>query len=192
MNQSTTDNGVPGPTFLVGLTEHISDPQNLHDHEWRRRLCSSIGQKKFRIKYYGELFNDKNRLITRTEFSQPLILAVDIESGEEILLFDGCRHGYNALLCDTYTNDEITKRNPANYYEDKKGNKVFEIIISTYNGINFKDEFSEDADENGLLELIDGKKVTFDFLQSNGYDTLQIWGVNNDEETVEIVCEELA
>jgi hypothetical protein len=97
---STTDNGIPGPIFLEGLTEQITDPSDLHDHEWRRRLRSQSGKNKFRIKYYGDLLSDKNRIITCTDFSQALVFAVDVETGQEILLFDGCKHGYNALLCD--------------------------------------------------------------------------------------------
>ena len=49
---STTDNGVFGPTFLEGWTEHIQNPKNLHSHEWRRQLKTTSGRTKFKIKFY--------------------------------------------------------------------------------------------------------------------------------------------
>lgn len=192
MSRHTTDNGVVGPTFLEGFTEHITNPVGLHDHEWRRRLCSPGGGKKFHIKYYGQILSAKDRIITRTEFSAALVIAVDIETRDEILLFDGCKHGYNALLCDIYTEDQIVKRIPDSLYKDKDGNIVFEVYISTYNGIDFDLEFSEEVDDKGQIELVDGSKVPFEFLKRNGFDTLLISGVNEKGETVEILSEETA
>jgi hypothetical protein len=43
----------------------------------------------------------------------------------------------------SFTNDQIANRETDNFYKDKWGNEIFEIIISTYNGIDFDDEFSE-------------------------------------------------
>ena len=188
----TTDNGILGPTFLDGLTEQITNPLNLHDHEWRRRLRSERGNNKFLIKYYGNLLGDKDKLITATDFSQPLLFAVDAETGEEILLFDGCKHGYNALLCDTFTNGQITDRKPDNIYRDKCGNEIFDIVISTYNGIDFDDELLDDVDQNGTIQLADGSYLPIEVLKRNGYDTLQIWGINKDGQSIQIVSEELA
>ena len=189
---SNTDNGILGPSFLEGLTEHILNPDDLQDHEWRRRIKSVNGNTRFRIKYYGELHENYDTLITGTEFSEALILAEDLLTGEEILLFDGCKHGYNALLCDTFTDEQIKNRKAEQIYKDKNGNDQFEIIISTYNGIDFEEEFSEDVDDNGQIELVDGSKVEFAVLKRNGYDTLQIWGIDKAGKTIEIVSEELA
>lgn len=187
-----TDNGILGPTFLDGLTEHIENPKNFHSHEWRRKLRNASGESKFKTKYYGELNEDYNNLIVETNFAPALIYAVDIKTGEEILLFDGCKHGYNAMFCDTFTQEQIINRPLENLYKDSNGNEVFEITISTYNGIDYEDEFREDVDENGFLELIDGTKIEFESVKRNGYDTLQIWATNTNGDTVEVVSEELA
>lgn len=80
-----TDNGISGPTFLEGFTDHIENSKELHSHEWRRKLKSSSGNNKFKIKYYGELHEDYNYLIVETNFAPALLIAVDVISGEEIL-----------------------------------------------------------------------------------------------------------
>lgn len=191
-NNSSTDNGVLGPTFLEGFTDHIQNPKDLHSHEWRRRLKMPNGQSKFKIKYFGALHEDYKNLIIGTDFGPSLVFAVDISTGQEILLFDGCKHGYNALFCDTYTEEQIKNRPATNYYIDEDGNDTFEIVISTYNGIDYDDEFGSEVDEDGLIELVDGSKVKFNTVIRNGYDTLQIWATNKDGITIDIVSEELA
>jgi len=187
-----TDNGILGPTFLEGFTEHIDNPKDLHSHEWRRKLRTASANRKFKIKFYGALHEDYSNLIVETDFSPALVYAVDIVTGEEILLFDGCKHGYNAMFCDTFTQEQIANRTVENLYKDGSGNEVFEITISTYYGIDYEDEFREDVDANGLLELIDGTKMDFESVKRNGYDTLQIWATNTNGEIVEVVSEELA
>ena len=189
---SITDNGILGPTFLDGLTEHIVNPKDLHSHEWRRKLKTKSGQTKFKIKYYGELHEDYRNLIVGTDFAPSLVFAIDIETGQEILLFDGCKHGYNAIFCDTYNDDQIENRPVENYYQNEDGSEIFEVIVSTYNGIDYEDEFREEVDENGLIEIIDGTKIEFETVKRNGYDTLQIWAINEKGEIIDFVSEELA
>ena len=191
-NNTTTENNVLGPTFLDGLTIHINNPKDLQSHEWRRQLKSASGQTKFSIKYYGKLHENYSNLIVGTDFAPSLVYAVDTSNGQEILLFDGCKHGYNALLCDTFTDEQINNRQVTNIYKDKDGNDTFEIVISTYNGIDFDDEFSEEVDENGFIEIKYGTKIEFEILKRNAYDTLQIWATNKDGKTIDIISEELA
>jgi len=191
-NYATTDNGILGPTFLDGLTEHIENPSDLLSHEWRRRLKTPSGQTKFKIKFYGQLHEKYKNLIVGTSFAPSLILAVDNSTGQEILLFDGCKHGYNAMFCDTFTEEQIQDRPATSFYKDEDGNEIFEIIISTYNGIDYEDELKDQVDENGLIELIDGTKIEFNKVKCNGYDTLQIWATNESGHTVNIVSEELS
>ena len=190
--RQTTDNEVLGPTFLDGLTEHIQNPKDLHSHEWRRQLKSTSGEKKFKIKFYGQLHEDYKNLIVGTDFAPSLVFAIDVSTGKEILLFDGCKHGYNALFCDTYTDEQIKNRPTTNYYADQDGMDIFEIIISTYNGVDYDDEFTDQVDENGLIELVDGTKIEFEKVKRNGYDTLQIWVTNENGKSIDVVSEELA
>ena len=188
----TTDNGVLGPVFVDGLTEQIENPKNLLPHEWRRRIKTPAGQTKFKIRFYGQLHGEFQNLIVGNDFAPSLVIAIDSTTGQEILLFDGCKHGYNALFCDTFTNEQVNNRPATNFYKDDDGNDTFEIIISTYNGINYEEEFSDQVDENGLIELIYGSKAEFEKVKRNGYDSLQIWVVTANAKTIEIVSEELA
>lgn len=187
----TTDNGVLGPTFLDGLTEQINEPKDLQKHEWRRRLKTPSGQKKFKIKYFGQLHADYQNLIVGLNGTPALVVAVEPVSGEEILIFDGCRHGYNALFCDHYP--EQTKNRKANkLYQAPDGTELFELTISTYNGIDFDGEFPNDVDADGFIELMDGTKVEVETARRNGFDTLQIFGIVESGKVIEIVSEELA
>ncbi len=133
----TTDNGILGPTFFDGLATHIDNPKDLHSHEWRRQLKTKTGQTQFKIKFYGQLHIEYNNLIVGTDFAPSLVYAVDSKNNEEILLFDGCSHGYDAIFCNTYTNEQINNRLASEFYIDQDGNDTFEIIVSSYNGFDF-------------------------------------------------------
>lgn len=186
---STTENGVIGPTFFEGLTEHLENPKRLHSHEWRRKLKTSSGQTKFKIKFYGKR---NGSLIIGTDFAPSLVFAVDNLTGVEILLFDGCKHGYNAIFCDTYSSEQINNRTSTQFYKDKDGSETFEIILSTYNNFNFEEEFGEDVDKEGFIKLPDDSKMKFEDAKRNGFDTLQIWAINDKGEIIDVISEELA
>ena len=189
---STTDNGILGPTYFDGITEQIVNPVKLESIEWRRKLKTKLGQNKFQIKYYGELHQDYKNLIVGTDFAPAKIFAVGVTNGNEILLFDGCNHGYNSMFCVKYSNDQINNRIAEKIYTDKTGNDQFEIVISTLNGIDYEDEFRDEVDENGNIELINGLNVEFNIVKRNGFDSLQIWLINKSGIKTEIVSEELA
>jgi hypothetical protein len=191
-NQHTTsDNGLPGPTYLEGLTTSIVNPKDLLPHEWRRQLRSPSGQTKFRISYYGQHHKDYPSLIVGTSFAPVLIYAVDDVTGQEILLFDGCRHGYNPIMVDFYTPEQCNRK-AEELYRAADGTELFEVFISTYNGIDYDAEYMEEIDEDGWIVLGDGSKVALDEVKRNGFDTLQIWLKTDTGKIIEIVSEELA
>jgi len=189
---STTENGVVGPTFFDGLTKHIENPKKLHSTEWRRKIISKTGQEKFKIKYYGQLHDKHKNLIVGTDFSRPLVIAVDITDGSEIILFDGCKHGYEPIFCDTYTDEQINNRVTDNIYKDKEGNEIFEIVVSTYHNINFDEEAADEIDEQGLIEVDNGTKIKFEEAKRNGFDNIQIWATNSSGQIFDIISEELS
>ncbi|NUY82491.1 hypothetical protein HUK80_16415 [Flavobacterium sp. MAH-1] len=185
-------NPLEGPTFFEGVTEDILNPVNLEPHEWRKKLKSTIGGMKFRIKYYGKQHQEYPNLIVSTDFAPAFVVAVCETSGQEITLFDGCRFGYNALFCDTFTHEQLHDRPLDRFYKDATGNEVFEIVISTYNGIDYDDEFGDLVDEDGMIELADGSLTEFDTAKRDGFDTMQVWITDNRGETYELISEELA
>lgn len=188
----TTDNGISGPTFLDGLTNQIAGPKNLQKHEWRRKLRTPTGYTKFKIKYFGQLHHDYKNLIVSVDNIPALVLAVEPISGQEILLFDGCRHGYNAMFCDHFSDEQRNKRKADKIYKTVTGQDTFELTISTYNGIDYDEEFSGDIGEDGIIELIDGTKIEFETAKRNGFHTLQLFGTTDNGEVIEILSEELA
>ncbi|MEM9674879.1 MAG: hypothetical protein ACFB15_26960 [Cyclobacteriaceae bacterium] len=187
-----SDNGILGLKYLEDFTEPILNPKGLKSFEWRRRLISKVGNTKFKIRYYGDLHDYYKTLITATEYAPQKVIAIDTQSGERILIFDGCKHGYNAMLCDEYTNEQIESRQADKIYRDKDGNEEFEIIISAYYQIDYEGEFRKEVDDDGKIELLNGEKIDFEELKRNGCDFLQVWGVDSGGKKVEIISEELA
>jgi hypothetical protein len=186
------NNGLRGPTFLEGLTEIIVEPKTLEKHEWRGKLKTASGCTKFQIKYFGHLHPEHQNLIVGIDETPALILAVEPNSGQEIVIFDGCIHGYNAMFCDTYSPEQKKNRNTDKIYRTSDGIDTFELTIFTYNGIDYDDEFGSQVDERGLIELIDGSKVELETVKRNGFDALQILATTENGDVIEIVSEELA
>ncbi|MEO7308375.1 MAG: hypothetical protein ABIR78_13570 [Ferruginibacter sp.] len=191
----TTDNGLLGPTYLEEFTQHIIDAKKVEPFEWRRKLIAKSGNSKFKIKYYGQLHNKYDTLIVATEFAPALVIAQDILSGQEVLLFDGCKNGYNPMFCDEFIFEEINNRPADNLYVDKDNNDSFEIILSAYYQINFDDEsedFLDQVDENGFIELLDKSKIEFDKAKRNAFDVFKIIAVTENGRQIELVSEELS
>ena len=64
----------PAPSFLAPFVsyDHPTAFEKMIDIEWRGQIQSSTQNKKFKIKYYGELF-EEYQLITGTDFAPELI-----------------------------------------------------------------------------------------------------------------------
>lgn len=194
-SDTTTDNGILGPTHLDGFTEHIQNPKGLENIEWRRKIRSSSGGTKFRIRFYGQPHDVYPELIVKTDFAPPLVIAVDAASGEEITLYDGCKHGIDALFIETYTKEQIANRPADQFYKDQEGNDTFEIIYSVYYNTNYDspdDEFIEQVDDDGFIQLPDDSKVEFEKVKRDGFDVISISVVNEQGERIEIVSAELS
>ncbi len=182
-----------GPTHLENYIKTTTTNQaSQKKYEWCRWLCSKSGNTKFKIMYFGDLHNNYNSLIVSTEFAPQKIVAIDTETNEEILLFDGCSMGYNAMLCDVYTKEQIESRSTDSEYQDRHGNNVFEIKISVYYQIDYEDEFKEYLNDEDQIELINGEWIDFETLKRNGFDGMQITAYNRNGVEIEILSEELA
>lgn len=186
---NNSDNGIPGPTFLEGKVKLVENPVKLLRHEWRRQLQTA--NHLFKIRYYGELHEEHKTVIAGTEFAAPLVIAMEMGSGKEFVLFDGCKHGYNAMFCYNHSPEQL-ERKADKYYIDADGNDAFEIIISTYNGIDYDEEFSKQLNAEGKLQLTSGEWVPFDTVKRNGFDGIQIRVTSRAGKTSIIISEELA
>lgn len=181
------------PTYYENFVTYDNENyfKDLIDIEWRGQIKSSTNNKKFRIKYYGEIFEQYN-LIVNTDIAPELIFAEDIETNEQILLFDGCKHGYDAMFCDTFTPEQINDRPLSNTFADKDGNEVFEILVTVYYNIDYNEELEEFQNEDGNVELISGEIISLDTLFRNGFDFASINLINEKGEKQTIFEKELA
>ncbi len=82
-----------GRTYLEGVTV-AENPENRMEQEWTGKLQTKEGRAQFRLYYNGGPMDD---LFVVTDYAPQLIVAEDPADGARYLLFDGCKHGYNAL-----------------------------------------------------------------------------------------------
>jgi hypothetical protein len=78
------------PTHLQGHVELIEEKGVTR----KLRVMSDEGGTRFRLRFAGELL-PKFGLITGTD-DPLLVIAVPEDDGDEFVLFDGARHGYEA------------------------------------------------------------------------------------------------
>ncbi|WP_153797755.1 hypothetical protein [Foetidibacter luteolus] len=188
----TTNNGVLGPTYFDNLTSNIDNPKALYLFEWRRQLISSLANTRFQIMYYGKLHKTHKTLIIGTEFAPALVIAKDVIGGEEIVIFDGCRFGYNAMFCDEFSLEQINNRKANNLYTDKYGNDVFEIIVSAFYQVDIEDEIKHLLNSNGLVTLLNKTKMDLQEAKRNAFDYFGIIAIIDKKRRIEILSEELA
>ena len=92
------------PTYLSDNVRDVKEGDYLSVD-----IQSKKGKTLFEVYYYGGLLGIKDRkypfIVDNYEDEMPIpckIVAKDIETGEEILLFDGYQHGHNAMFCDEF------------------------------------------------------------------------------------------
>lgn len=140
-------------------------------------LSSSTGNTRLDIFYYGETIDENGDLfITEGEFPC-LIVAKDPISGEEFTVFDGAKHGYDAMFCNKYI--KVANRALRKYekcggevqiklgysidYEEEKGDYDFvgDKVKLMYGTMGWEDAKSIGFDWI-LLKFIDSEKDFFE------------------------------
>lgn len=176
------------PSYIRNyLTDfHTVDKEEI---EFTGKLIGSNGGTKFRIQYYGELLNG---LIMSDDELQELIYAEEVESREQILLFDGCKAGYNNMFCDEHDEKKIARRSATKLYTDQDGNEIFEIYLSYYFNIDFDEEMEDFTNDAGEIELINGEVITPELLRSDCFDAYSIDAINKNGTKLEVSSAELA
>lgn len=178
-----------GPTYLEGITEDVYNYGKIERFEWRKILRTASGQTKFKINYYGNL---KGEHIVETAFAPQKVVAIDNITGEEILLFDGCIHGYNAMFCDEYSKEQIIDREVSHIYVSNNNNTEFEVVMSAYYQIDYDEEFREEVNEDGMIQLKNGSMESLTNVKRNGFDVFQILLIDGTGKAYEAITEELA
>ena len=144
------------PTWLTG-----------HVKEWAQKrlptvtLCSTTGNELLEVWYYGDLLtlNEEPQLyIVPSYFAPELVTARDPDSGEEFVIFDGGRHGYDNMFCDEHDPSELEHR-PLKRYEIPASKLVLELGYS----VDYEDEKEDfEPDEADTVELISGERMPWE------------------------------
>ena len=155
-------------------------------------IQSKNGNSLFEVYYYGDLFEVKRKklpCIVDNKTGIPCkIVAKDTETGEEILLFDGYRHGYNAMFCDEFDPEEVEKRTLVKY-----NIAPCKIHIDFGYSIDYEEEKEDyEVDEADRVTLINGETISWEEVKRNGFDYISIICETENGEKAEIVSLELA
>ncbi len=145
------------------LTNHLTDVKEKKDTT-TGILTSSTGNTDLEIYYYGELRRmQRIPYIVDGEFPC-LIYAKDPITNEAFLVFDGAKHGYDALFCNDPVQD--MQRNLL-LYPSGKG----KFAVTFGYGIDYEEEKdSYIFNRNKEVELIDKTYMDWEKVKSIGYD----------------------
>ena len=154
-------------------------------------LCSTTGNELLEVWYYGDLLtlNEEPQLyIVPSYFAPELVTARDPESGEEFVIFDGGRHGYDNMFCEEHDPAELKNR-PLKRYEIPASKLVLELGYSV-DYENEKEDF--EPDEADTVELINGERMPWEQVKRDGIDYIALYYVNEKGKPVQILDAELA
>lgn len=174
------------PTHLAG---HVVAIDSDEDIVRAFALRSAEGGRRFEIRYSGSILEEYGLIVDHEQPS--LVVARAVDTGEEIVLFDAARHGYDAMFVEEYDSDELAER-VADTLLERDGVAVFEVEIAVVDNIDWDDEEDDFRDEEGVLRLISGEEISAERLRADGFDALGITVVSPDGIRYEVVSEELA
>ena len=127
-------------------------------------------------------------ILVRAAWCHPCLLYTSPESGEEFVIFDGGRHGYDNLFCDEQDPAELEHR-PLKRYEIPASKLVLELGYS----IDYEDEKEDfEPDEADTVELITGERMPWEQVKRDGIDYIALYYVNEKGKQVQILDAELA
>lgn len=164
------------PFYLSGHLTNIKEKSD----ETTAVLISSTGNTDLEIYFYGELIQiGKTPYIGEDEY-HCLIVARDPKSDERFVVFDGAKHGYDAMFCNEPIGD--VKRE-LKLYDFAKG----KIAITFGYAIDYEDEKENYTfNDKNEIELIDGTYLDWDKAKSIGFDWLSMKFVDKKKEFVDL------
>ena len=161
------------------LKNHLTDTKEKKD-KTVGILISNAGNTDLEIYYYGELVSiGKTPYICDGEFPC-LIVAKDPLTQEEFVIFDGLKHGYDAMFCNDPVENVVRE---LKLYDFQKG----KIAVTFGYAIDYEDEREEYTfNEKNEVELINGTYLDFEMVKSIGYDWISIKFVKKNREFVDL------
>ncbi len=173
------------PTWLEGHIKASLEEKSMVT------LCSSTGNEWLEVWYYGELFTiagEAQPYIVDSDEAPALVVAHDRDTGENFVIFDGGRHGYDNMFCDEH--DLVTLENRSlKPYEMP----VSKLLLTLGYSIDYEDEKdSFDIDERGMVTLINGKAIPWAQVKRDGIDYIALFCVDEKGKAIQILDVELA
>lgn len=161
------------------LTKHLTDIRE-KKNKTTGILVSTTGNTDLEIYYYGGLLQiKKTPYIVDGEYPC-LIAAKDPATGESFIVFDGARHGYDAMFCNEPI--ENVKRE-LRLYGFSRG----KIEIAFSYAVDYEKERDDYTfNENNEVELIGGKYLEWNKAKSIGYDWLSMRFVERKRQFVDL------
>lgn len=161
------------------LKNHLTDTKEKKD-KTTGVLTSSTGNTDLEIYFYGELVTiHRTPYICDGEFPC-LIVAKDPLTQEEFVVFDGLKHGYDAMFCNEPVENIVRE---LKLYDFQKG----KIIVTFGYAIDYEDEREEYIfNEKDEIELINGTYLDFEKAKSIGYDWISMKFVKKNREFVDL------
>ena len=151
------------PYYLKNHLINIKEKKN----KTKAMLISSTGNTNLEVYFYGELINFKrNPFIIDSEYPC-LIVAKDPLTSEEFIVFDGAKHGYDAMFCnETIKNIERDLEK----YEKYSG----EIEITLGYSIDYEEEKEEYYINNDNQIILTYGSMDFEEAKSIGFDWINL------------------
>lgn len=142
-------------------------------------LASSTGNTNLEIYYYGDTIKIKKTPYIVDADYPCLIVGKDPITKEEFVIFDGMKHGYDAMFCNERM-ENVTRE--LKLYEYCKG----KIQITLGYSIDYEDEKEEfEFNENGEVILMYGV-LDWEEAKSIGFDWLSLKFINAKKEFVDM------
>lgn len=146
------------------LNRHITDITE-KKNKTTATLTSSSGNRVLEIYYYGALLPARKTAYVTDGAFPCLIVAKDPVSGETFPVFDGTKHGYDAMFA---SEPQVCAERPLQPYPFPPE----EIEITFGYNIDYEDEKADYLFQNGAVKLNNGEFLDWEQAKSAGFDWL--------------------
>lgn len=174
------------PSNLVG---HARQLRTELDDARAFAVVSSTGGELFEIRYSGTILEEYGLIVDHEQPS--LVIARALDTGEQIVLFDAAKHGYDAMFVEEFAPETVGART-ADTVLERDGQTAFGVEVEVIDNIDWDDEEDDFRDDEGVIRLITGDVISSEQLRADGFDALTVTVITTDGTRHSIVEEELA
>ena len=172
------------PTYLKNHVKDIKDK-----YLSTMTVCADDGNENIELYYFGQLIDvkgEKSKYISDSN-DKPLLI-VGRYKGEDFVIHDNSKHGYDNMFCDMYSLEQTNDRELVKFDVPTK-----RFILEIGYSIDYDDEKEDfDYDEKGDMILIDGRTMSFEDVKMNGFDYISLSYEAQNGEVIQFVDIELA